>query len=95
MIRKIRIPGVGEVEIDLVMHPSVKEGDLHVQKISAKFFIVKYREFQDPTDMQIMTAVKRHAWAERQDLEIHSTAQATEREQVREPVIGRIGKEIM
>jgi hypothetical protein len=69
MIKKIKVPGHGEVEIDLVMHPSVKEGTLYVQKVGPKFYIVKYREFHEPTDMMIHAAVKGHAREERQDLE--------------------------
>ena len=97
MIKKIKVPGIGQIEVDLVMHPSVKEGTLHVTKMSEKFFVVKYREFHDPSDLQLIAGVKGQANAEKEDHVMYTRLEEKKR-QVREmsdPVIGHISKEIM
>lgn len=90
MIKKIKVPGIGEVEVDLIMHPAVREGNVHVQKMSEKFYVMKYREFQEPDELKIIAGIKGH---ESEDRAYHQLEE--KKRQTREgdnPIAGHIGK---
>lgn len=58
MVRSLRVPGIGKVEVDVQPCEYVKPGMLHVQKISEKFYVAKHRTYEEKTDLQIIAGVK-------------------------------------
>lgn len=58
MVRSLRVPGIGKVEVDVQPCEYVKQGMLHVQKISEKFYVVKHRTYEEKTDLQLIAGIK-------------------------------------
>lgn len=92
MTRKIVIPGLGEVEIQLDPSEYATSGKVFVKKMSEKFFVIRHRPYEDPSDVTLINAVQQVESIIRNDI-LRQRDLDEKRKTVREgaPVVGHIG----
>lgn len=90
MVRSLKVPGIGKVEVDVQPCEYVKSGDLHVQKISEKFYVVKHRTYEEKTDLQIIVGVKGMESQQRESVQAQRRHEAEKKN--RDPIIGHVGQ---
>ena len=58
MTKTIKVPGFGTVEIDLQPSEYAQSGKLFVQRMQERFFVVRHRPAEDPSDLILIKAVR-------------------------------------
>jgi hypothetical protein len=58
MSKKLKIPGFGNVEIDLQPSEYAQTGKLFIQRMQEHFFVVRHRPTEEPSDIQLVKALK-------------------------------------
>lgn len=90
-IRKLKVPGIGHVEVDVQPCEYVKAENVHVQKIAEKFYVVKHSPYSEKTDMQIIAGIKGMESQQRENVQEQRRREA-EKKNGTDPIVGHIGQ---
>lgn len=89
-VKKLKMPGIGNIEVDLQASEFAKEGKLYVTKLSEKFYAVKHRTYHEPTDMQIIAAIRERDGMEADEVR-HKKRLTDQSKNGKDPIAGHIG----